>query len=321
MQSQLVPVPLFTAPQLRLSIGSFGSIGSFVNAASCSCGPPKDASDEALINLKEWNCRRIAEAGENYTRLAQLYGSKVNSKWEERLSSARLMCEQAKNSSDLTQRAELACCAWGDVLMQQRECCNVPGPPYCVNPPKSKMGHALPLIIVLLVAFLVLFLTKCCCCDCWNCCRNSFFAPHLMHVEWAEDGPPETGQEVPRNNEELTLQQKLENIWDKRSLRTLEDADLWKNLSVKCFVDMQVAFDFQPDSVQNQYEHFLSLWRSHISVYCDRKQNEIRVWDGQHLLPNALKELLGCTASTLSLYLSPAVFIQALATELILNHQ
>lgn len=272
-----------------------------MNVAACSCGPPEDASDEALINLKEWNCRRIAEAGKNYTRLAQLYGGKVNSQWEERLKSARLMCEEAKNSSDLTQQAELACCAWGDVLMQQRECCNVPGPPYCVNPPKSKMGHALPLIIVLLVAFVVPALAKCCRCKdcCRNCCRNSFFAPRLMHVELAEDAAPETGREVPRGvpnvQQNVPLQQQLENIWDRRSLKTLEDADRWKNLSVKCFVDMQVAFDFQPDSVKNQFEHFLSLWRSHVSVYCDRKDREIRVWDERHLLPNALAEPPGFT--------------------------
>eukprot|EP00438_Fugacium_kawagutii_P010166 Skav235858 [mRNA] locus=scaffold1693:278367:302523:- [translate_table: standard] len=286
-------------PELAIDDLQLSSIGSFVTAASCSCGPPEDASDDALINLKEWNCRRITEAGENYTRLAQLYGQKVNSLWEVRLKSARLMCEQATNSSDLTQRAALACCAWGDVLMQHRECCNVAGPPYCVNPPKSKMGHALPLIIVLVVAFMVPALAKCCRCEgcCRNCCRNSFFAPRLMHVESVEDGAPETGHAVPRNNDAVTLQQKLENIWDKRSLKTLENADLWKNLSVKCFVDMQVAFDFQLDSVQNQYEHFLSLWRSHVSVYCDRKQNEIRVWDERHLLPNALAEPLNFTGA------------------------
>ena len=64
----------------------------------------------------------------------------VSQSWKQRLQQAEKMC--AGSSGDLMAQAKSACCAWGDVLMLERECCNVPGPPYCVNKGDSKLGHA-----------------------------------------------------------------------------------------------------------------------------------------------------------------------------------
>ncbi|OLP85560.1 1,3-beta-glucan synthase component bgs3 [Symbiodinium microadriaticum] len=54
------------------------------------------------------------------------------------------------------------------------------------------------------------------------------------------------------------------------SLRTLPAGDFWRDQAATAFAKLQSAFGFQEDSVKCQFEHFLSLWRSHCAVVADR---------------------------------------------------
>ena len=197
------------------------------------------------------------------------------------------MCDQAKKETDLKAAAQSACCAWGDVLMQQRECCNVPGPPYCTNPTDSKLGHASALVLALLLALLAAGLPK---------CGASFFAPSLMLAKASAPVEEDEAQEVYRAKaapQVSELAQELEATWERSSLRNLKQAKEWKAHSAHCFAAMQVAFDFQKDSVKNQYDHFISLLRSHVSVVCDReKRRQPQICEETALLAHALKEFL-----------------------------
>ena len=254
---------------------------------TCSCQPSSHASDGELLQLQQWNCLRIRQAGVDLAKLAGNYGQDVNSEWKARLKAAEGMCNQT-NGTSLASAAKSACCAWGDVLMNSRECCNVPGPPYCTNPTDSKLAHASVLVLALLLALLAAFLPK---------VSASFYSPSLMVTKGAAASAAEDeAQEVYRAAAAppvSELSRELEAIWDCSTFSNLPQAKEWKVHSAQCFASMQVAFDFQRDSVKNQYEHFISLWRSHLSVLCDReKRRRPEICEEPELLQNALKEFL-----------------------------
>eukprot|EP00438_Fugacium_kawagutii_P009176 Skav206217 [mRNA] locus=scaffold1844:536165:551436:- [translate_table: standard] len=152
--------------------------------------------------------------------------------------------------------------------MQGRECCNVPGPPYCTNPTKSKVGHGSVLAVALLVALLAALLPK---------CSSSFFAPSLMLISRGKDRETQGGSHqreggLDSSNDEGVKYalHHLQEIWEKHV--SLKSYLSMMGASAACFAEMQVAFDFQPDSVKNQYEHFISLLRSHVAVVADRRE-------------------------------------------------
>lgn len=45
---------------------------------TCSCQPSSSASDGELLQLSQWNCLRIHQAGVDYATLAANYGQNVN---------------------------------------------------------------------------------------------------------------------------------------------------------------------------------------------------------------------------------------------------
>ncbi|CAE8672930.1 unnamed protein product [Polarella glacialis] len=78
----------------------------------------------------------------------------------------------------------------------------------------------------------------------------------------------------------------LKGLWMSSTLRELPGADAWASRAARSFAGLQAAFDFQKDSVRNQFEHLLSLWRSHCAVRADR------LISTRHSVTNVEQELL-----------------------------
>ncbi|CAE7022439.1 GSC2 [Symbiodinium natans] len=180
--------------------------------------------------------------------------------------------------------ASQACCAWGDVLMRSRECCNVPGPPFCISRGESKLARMSVFFAAVFAAVAATVLPKfqkCCGRRPGSgSCVESFFAPSLFRTPPAVEpcavgdvGSMERGGVEPNT----ALMSDLKQIWsgDGRkqrgtSLRTLPKGDFWRDQAATAFAKLQSAFGFQEDSVRCQFEHMLSLWRSHCAVVADR---------------------------------------------------
>lgn len=65
-------------------------------------------------------------------------------------------------------------------------------------------------------------------------------------------------------------------IWDSSCLggkgdysKALPQAHEWGRAAASFFATMKLDFDFQADSVCNQFEHLISLWRSHAALVTD----------------------------------------------------
>ncbi|CAJ1419139.1 unnamed protein product [Effrenium voratum] len=248
---------------------------------SCSCAPSADASDQQLDDIRNWNCARIYQAKADYAKLATHYGQSVDESWTQRLAQAQKLCGQAQNETNPLTAASTACCAWGDVLMSHRECCNVAGPPYCVSNAKSKLGR----FSVLLATFLAAGLAALC----PKCCKQSYYAPSLLFTAAAPQRAPLLLGAAGEGDEECgdgggmsydpQLFEELKAMWGTKdarterkgcSMRNLPGADDWGVRAALGFARLQRAFDFQQDSVKNQFEHLITLWRSHCSVNADR---------------------------------------------------
>ncbi|CAE7681443.1 bgs3, partial [Symbiodinium necroappetens] len=206
------------------------------------------------------------------------------------------MCSKAANETSSMKAASMACCAWGDVLMRSRECCNVPGPPYCISHGNSKLV-ALAAVLAAVAATVLPKLQMCCRRpdSRSGSCLESFFAPSLFRTPRTRASMMVADvQSLERGGIEAdgALMEHLKQCWsgDRRalagqdemselrkdcaffctSLRTLPAGDFWRDQAATAFAKLQSAFGFQEDSVKCQFEHFLSLWRSHCAVVADR---------------------------------------------------
>ncbi|OLP85562.1 hypothetical protein AK812_SmicGene33426 [Symbiodinium microadriaticum] len=145
-----------------------------------------DASEAQLKALRQWNCERIDQANGDLGQLARKYGQAVDGSFTERMQEALQMCSKAANETSSMKAASMACCAWGDVLMRSRECCNVPGPPYCISHGNSKLARMSVALAAVLAAVAATVLPKLqMCCrrpDSSGSCLESFFAPSLFRT-------------------------------------------------------------------------------------------------------------------------------------------
>eukprot|EP00913_Durusdinium_trenchii_P012211 g11469.t1 len=124
-----------------------------------------------------------------------------------------------------------------------------------------------------------------------KCCQGSFYSASLVRCEQPEQTSPSVSSTEPPTGDfgvytagEIdSLDQKLKEDLTRR----------WKGTRFFCpthvvdtFAKFRWDFDFQEDSVKNQFEHFVSLWRSHCAAHADR-----RAADQGHLLERGLESL------------------------------
>jgi len=223
-----------------------------------------------LSTLNRTNCLRIHTVATLFAHLSTKYTKTVEKSWVDRLALAKQMCNMTAHQT-LDVAAATALAAWGDVMMQGRECCNVAGPPFCVVPVERRVEHAVILILCAGVFMLVRFSA--------HICKRSVEMPHLVRLS---DVTPEVvnGRNAvlqhglsnhtrgPPTSEKLSSE--LMGIFRESSLSVLPEADTWAVPAISLFAGLQGRVGFQADSAKSQFEHLLSLWRSQCAMVADR---------------------------------------------------
>eukprot|EP00931_Biecheleriopsis_adriatica_P013175 TRINITY_DN11451_c1_g1_i1.p1 TRINITY_DN11451_c1_g1~~TRINITY_DN11451_c1_g1_i1.p1 ORF type:complete len:1910 (-),score=325.40 TRINITY_DN11451_c1_g1_i1:23-5515(-) len=243
-------------------------------AACAPCGPtpsmcsvPATLQSEGLLTLQRRNCedkvrKAIEQFNSNQTRW-DLYQQEAI--WHEKAKRAELLCDHSQKfveRDDLAVAAYLAVNAWSQVIMEDRQCCTLLHPPFCLDTQPSLSTMAVNVLFgILLVMFFGSLLASC----------------TVSKVQNAEvrdvTCEPTQGSQPPKEKllSRHALQQELAQYWlAKHSLRGLNGAKEFAESSASLFAALYEHFDFQGDSVRNQFEHLLSLWRSHCSLIADK---------------------------------------------------
>eukprot|EP00435_Cladocopium_sp_Y103_P074799 s114_g51.t1 len=269
--------------------------------AAFVCAVPESYSRESLKKLIELNCAKVTKSVEDFQSmgsgetdldrgLVMLLGddySLDNLQWHAKGDLALELCQNAtrqivdtelslwrlteNESMTLTREAAtLAVNAWGAVMLQGRKCCTLPRAPYCIDTTWSASTAARPNSVALLVpmAFLAILFTI--------SVVSSWILPQPSKeteqmIEREEVFPSRPGSRTPRVSCRSALKKELELEWlERHCLRVLPGASDFANSTSSLFGALKETFDFQADSVRNQYEHFLSLWRSSCAMVADR---------------------------------------------------
>ncbi|CAE8613004.1 unnamed protein product [Polarella glacialis] len=202
------------------------------------------------------------------------------------------MCQRSKQllaSGDVNLAAHYAVEAWGRGMMNGTTCCTLVHPPFCLG---TNLSASTMAVAILLGWLFLLF---------WGSCAASVFLRRPKQEVQAsdpdEDALPFGAAAVAAPSgaaASAAFAQTLQDRWlREHSLRVLPDAPLFAVSASSLFSALREAFNFQADSVQNQYDHLLSLWRSHCSNVADREVQgcEVGQVDETSLLFDALGEL------------------------------
>jgi hypothetical protein len=190
-------------------------------------------------------------------------------------------------------RALMAVNAWGSILQHGSECCTQPQVPYCEKVSWSPTTLILVApICILLIGMLLSSLI-----------RNSCHAVSVDASCTTEDKEEDTSALESATRElrqvgshESTMRGKLlkqlTECWLRNScLRVLPHADTFAGSAASSFAMLQETFGFQSDSARNQFEHLMSMWRSHCALAADRFIEQGERVNEQVLLRDALLSL------------------------------
>eukprot|EP00930_Biecheleria_cincta_P026993 TRINITY_DN18968_c0_g1_i1.p1 TRINITY_DN18968_c0_g1~~TRINITY_DN18968_c0_g1_i1.p1 ORF type:complete len:2088 (+),score=306.21 TRINITY_DN18968_c0_g1_i1:71-6334(+) len=272
------------------------------------CEPLPGAPKTDLQHLIDWNCRRVSGAIKQFGSLLDKESGTAQTEWKVKTARALEDCVKADNMSNtMLERAKFATKAWGDVMMRSRECCNLPGPPFCSSRKSSQFARLLAGLLIGVVPVAIAMLLP--------LCVSSVKAPDLFFLgrsdrwydgeetttgkplerpsaaatsrgdatlplwEIGEDGQLSQGGGTRNSTDELTEKLKLlfkdEQAGEASQMYKFvhefgaNDSNLTEDVIIKCFVDLWANFGFQRASVENQLVHFLSLWRCHVMLQMD----------------------------------------------------
>ncbi|CAJ1416044.1 unnamed protein product [Effrenium voratum] len=280
-----------------------------------ACTLPASYSQASLKKLISLNCDKVSTTVNDFTALesdqsdldrglVMLLGddySLENVQWQEKGTKAMDYCEDAKR---LLARAEaeawsspenetlekmrnaslLAVNAWGTVMLQGRKCCTLPRAPYCIDQSWSASTVALLVPVAgLAILFTVSVISS------WILPQPSKEPEQMTERDETLSRP---GSRTPRVSCRSALKKELEMEWlQKNCLRVLPGASDFANTTSSIFGALKESFDFQADSVRNQYEHFLSLWRSQVAMVADRSVGQGASVNERELLYEAAGDL------------------------------
>lgn len=246
-----------------------------------------------------------AEESELDTGLRMILGDQYdidNLQWLEKGSLATEACENAttllaeteaiawrlaenETASRFMEATNLAVNAWGSVMLQGRKCCTLPGPPFCIDTRWSASTIALLVPVVCLAILFTISVVSS-----WILPQPTK-EPEQM-TERDEAPVSRAGSRTPRVSCRSQLKQQLEAEWiERHCLRVLPGAAEFANSTSSLFGALKESFDFQIDSVRNQFEHLLSLWRSQCAMVADRSMGEGASINEGLMLQEAVEEL------------------------------
>lgn len=256
-----------------------------------SCVVPADASKNDLLRLQQLNCGKVLRASIELPDLIASESQDMKASWQKRIALAKEACATAKDTSNLTAAAYIAVQAWSTDLMDGRECCSNLAAPYCFSLDWSQLEHSAPFLIALIATCMMMLSPLCCrqltAPPLMRCSRTALVSQRREQATSAVRRP--TGSLDARAGR--TLEEDLASSWKASPLSTLPGSVDWCKTAVDLFASLQRYYDFQVDSVRNQFEHFLSLWRSHVAMVADRSLTDGDSVDEADLLPSALGEM------------------------------
>jgi len=289
------------------------------NSSIFACHAPEDYRPAYLAELVRQNCEKVRRIAKEYTGVGVdkwhvaredflLRGGTAavqQAKWVSQGEEASEVCRAAglalavNTSESLRKAADLAINAWGSVIMGGKECCTLVRAPYCVDMDISASGIFLFAPFAMLLALLA----------------GSFFASFLVRRKRAGPLPEEllTEPSAPAPHSAMSSRRaelmswlarapwklgppritiELEKMWMQGScLKALPEAKRFAFASAGLFGALSESFDFQADSVHNQYEHLLSMWRSQCALVADRSLQAGDAVEESGLLEEALGDL------------------------------
>ncbi|CAE8594116.1 unnamed protein product [Polarella glacialis] len=206
--------------------------------------------------------------------------------WKQKGDTATALCEQSKNSliaGDAATAADYAVQAWGQGIMNGTVCCTMTTPPFCLD---SAISGSTLAVYALFGWLTLMFL-------------GSMIASCVVRTREGRVEEEETVAALPPGSPLAgaggasgELGRRLLSHWmDSHCLRVLPGAKQFAEATSSLFGALHERFDFQQDNVHNQFDHLLSLWRSHCSNVADREVQEgVRV-DESKLLYEAIGDM------------------------------
>lgn len=304
------------ASMRRAMLMAFLAAKAQAMAFSFVCNVPESYSRESMKRLIRLNCDKVrrsvndfealgAEESELDRGLRMILGDQYDIdslQWLEKGSLATEACENAttlleeteaiawrlaenETASKFLEATNLAVNAWGSVMLQGRKCCTLPGPPFCID---TRFSASTVALLVPVVCLAILFTIS---------VVSSWILPQPTKepeqmTERDEAPVSRAGSRTPRVSCRSQLKQQLEAEWiEGHCLRVLPGAAEFANSTSSLFGALKESFDFQIDSVRNQYEHLLSLWRSQCAMVADRSMGEGASINEGLMLQEAVEEL------------------------------
>lgn len=234
---------------------------------SSSCKLPPQYHDPQLQQLQMMNCGKVQKAITQFQNDVELESSHWASPdqlavWQHKSKEAGAFCRQSAELLDNDQfeaAAVVSLYAWSHVIMDDLQCCDLLRPPFCLQAHAS--WSTLSVAVLVGGAFLALVF-------------SIIASLTVLSPSPTPQGPscspglyamPRSSAPAPAD-----LHQELLKHWMKdHSLRGLHGAQHFAESTASLFSALYQRFDFQVDNVRNQFDHLLSLWRSHCAVLAD----------------------------------------------------
>ncbi|CAK9114863.1 1 [Durusdinium trenchii] len=218
------------------------------SASSKSCSLQESTSDTLqLQQLQMMNCGKDVLAAKSDT-WASSDQVKV---WRQKSSLAGELCRESTvllDHEEFKSAALVAMYAWSEVIMDGSQCCELLRPPYCGPALLQFFGRSAARggfsggSFLALISSLIAALTE-------------------LLRSWMKD--------VCRVTTAVFGVQVDGHMAEDHSLRGLYGAAHFAESAASLFAQLYKRFGFQADNVRNQFDHLLSLWRSHCAMLAD----------------------------------------------------
>lgn len=250
------------------------------------CQPPSWLTLTEARAVYKLNCDKVQNATQDFNRFQYGVSDAQNVIWKGRSETATMLCDAARShirNNDVSTAARLAVQAWGQHIMNGTVCCPLPHAPFCLDTSASPTAFV---VFGLFGWVILMFLV--------SLFASIFLRPPKEETDKpdAEAPPLPYGTVIPTSGRATgSSTAALQDIFRGNSLRVLPHAKEFAVSSASIFSALQEAFDFQVDSVKNQYEHFLSLMQAHCSMVADRYVQDETDVEESVLLTEALPEI------------------------------
>jgi len=270
-------------------------VAEHADLARFACSVPQGYRHEHYNDLILYNCERVQRAVGEFRKAVQSHVPSECQRqvWEQKGHHAQALCAQARSVNGTEVAARLAINAWGNIMQEGRECCTWLHAPHCANTTWSSSTFAFAAPFCILFLLLVGSMMTAWCLP--RSRKEEAVVAELDHAPTLDrllTMPMHVVRSNSTGSSESPFRAELEDGWLRGScLRVMPGAPSFARASASLFNALCANFDFQADSVRNQYHHLLSLWRSQCAMVADRSVELLVQVDEEGLLAEALGDL------------------------------